>query len=154
MSRTHTHALNTNNHTILSFFPVVLSLSLFLAHTDIGEGVQGSRHVATPDCHIQNSHDAGAASRIEAADWSIGSSAPTDCSIESKYMMTIMGFDIVIMIITYRVTGWRRCIGCLKLQIFFRKRATNCRALLQKMTCNDKTCYVSTPPCITIIEYR
>ena len=29
-------------------------------------------------------------------------------------------------------TGWRRCIGCLKLQIVFRKRATNYRAFLRK----------------------
>ena len=32
-------------------------------------------------------------------------------------------------------TGWRRHTGCLKLQFIFRKRATNCRALLRKMTC-------------------
>jgi len=31
-------------------------------------------------------------------------------------------------------TGWRRCIGCLKLQVSFHKRATNYRALLRKMT--------------------
>jgi len=38
-------------------------------------------------------------------------------------------------------TGWRRPIGCLKLQVIFRKRAPNSRALLRKMT------YDSTPPC-------
>ena len=32
-------------------------------------------------------------------------------------------------------TGWRRPIGCLKLQVIFRKRATNYRALLREMTC-------------------
>ena len=32
--------------------------------------------------------------------------------------------------------GWRRPRGCLKLQVIFRKRATNYRALLRKMTCN------------------
>jgi len=30
-------------------------------------------------------------------------------------------------------TGWRRYIGCLKLQVSFRTRATNHRALLRKM---------------------
>jgi len=35
-------------------------------------------------------------------------------------------------------TGWRRLIGCLKLQVIFRKRATNYRALLWKMTYEDK----------------
>jgi len=36
-------------------------------------------------------------------------------------------------------TGWRRPIGCLELQVIFRKRATNQKALLQRMTCQDKT---------------
>jgi len=35
-------------------------------------------------------------------------------------------------------TGWRRLIECLKLQVTFRQRATNYRALLRKMTCEDK----------------
>ena len=44
-------------------------------------------------------------------------------------------------------TGWRRLIGCLKLQVIFRKRATNYRALLRKMTYEDKASYDFTPPC-------
>jgi len=44
-------------------------------------------------------------------------------------------------------TGWWRCIGCLKLQISFRKRAIDYRALLRKMTYHDKASYNSTPPC-------
>ena len=47
-------------------------------------------------------------------------------------------------------TGWRRCIGCLKLQVNFRKRATNYRALLRK---NDLwrqgILWGSSPPCMT-----
>jgi len=43
-------------------------------------------------------------------------------------------------------TGWRRLIGCLKLQVIFRKRATNYRALLRKLTYGDKASYDSTPP--------
>ena len=43
--------------------------------------------------------------------------------------------------------GWRRPTGCLKLQVSFRKRATNYRALLRKMTCKDKASYDSTPLC-------
>ena len=35
-------------------------------------------------------------------------------------------------------TGWRRPIGCLKSQGIFRKRATNYRALLRRMTYQDK----------------
>ena len=42
-------------------------------------------------------------------------------------------------------TGWRRLIGCLKLQFIFRKRATNYRALLRKMTYEDKASHDSTP---------
>ena len=48
----------------------------------------------------------------------------------------------------HQTTGWRRPIGCLKLQVIFRKRATNYTALLRKMTCRDKASYDSTPPCI------
>jgi len=44
-------------------------------------------------------------------------------------------------------TEWWWLIGCLKLQVIFRKRATNYRALLRKMTCQDKAPYHSTPPC-------
>ena len=40
-----------------------------------------------------------------------------------------------------------RCIGCLKLQVILRKRATNYRALLRKMTLEDKASYDSTAPC-------
>ena len=35
------------------------------------------------------------------------------------------------------------------MRISFSKRATNCRALLRKMTYEDKASYVSSPPCIT-----
>jgi len=44
-------------------------------------------------------------------------------------------------------TGWRRLIGCLKLQVIFRKRATNYRALLREKTYKDKASCDSTPPC-------
>jgi len=49
-------------------------------------------------------------------------------------------------------TGWRRCIGCLKLQVSFRTRATNYRALLWKMTSKDKASCGSSPPCMSTYE--
>ena len=48
-------------------------------------------------------------------------------------------------------TGWQNLIGCLKLQVFFRKRATNYRALLQKMTYTDKASCDFRPPSISIL---
>ena len=51
-----------------------------------------------------------------------------------------------------QTTGWRRLIGCLKLQVGFRKRASNYRALLQKVTCKDKVSYGSSPPCISVFN--
>jgi len=51
-------------------------------------------------------------------------------------------------------TGWRRPIGCLDLQVIFRKRATNYRALLWKMTYEDKAIYDSTPPCSDVNVYN
>ena len=44
-------------------------------------------------------------------------------------------------------TGWRRFIGSPKLHVIFHKRATTDRALLRKMTYEDKASYVSSPPC-------
>jgi len=38
------------------------------------------------------------------------------------------------------------------LQVIFRKRATSYRALLRKMTYEDKASYDSTPPCICRCE--
>jgi len=55
--------------------------------------------------------------------------------------------DTTGLILQYCTTGLRRLIGCLKLQGIFRKRATNCRALLRNMTCKDKAFYGSLPPC-------
>jgi len=53
----------------------------------------------------------------------------------------------------FSVTGWRRHIRCLKLQVIFRKRATDYRALLREMTCKDKTSYGSSPPCTQTCLY-
>ena len=47
----------------------------------------------------------------------------------------------------YTYTGWRRPIGCLKLQVIFRKSATNYKVLLWKMTYQDEASYDSTPSC-------
>jgi len=44
----------------------------------------------------------------------------------------------------HATTGWRRCIGCLTLQVTFRKRATNYRALLREVTYKDKASYMYT----------
>ena len=52
---------------------------------------------------------------------------------------------IILFLLSQPPTGWRRPIGCLKLQVIFRKRATNYRALLRKMTYKDKTSNGSTP---------
>jgi len=45
------------------------------------------------------------------------------------------------------VTGWRRYIGCLKVQVSFRKRTMYNRAFVQKITYEDKASYGSLPPC-------
>ena len=47
----------------------------------------------------------------------------------------------------FHAAGWSRLIRCLKLQVVFRERATNYRALLRKMTYEDKASCDSTPPC-------
>ena len=49
------------------------------------------------------------------------------------------------------VSEWRRLIGRLRSQVIFCKRATNYRALLQKMTYKDKASYYSSPSCIRVV---
>jgi len=44
--------------------------------------------------------------------------------------------------------GWQKCTGCRRSQVMFRKRATNHRALVRKMTYRDKASYVSSKLCI------
>ena len=55
--------------------------------------------------------------------------------------------ELYILSTNSKATGWRRPIGCLKLQAIFRKRANYYRALLRKMTYDDKASYGSSPPC-------
>ena len=58
--------------------------------------------------------------------------------------------------VVHITTGWHRIIGCLELQVIFRGRATNYRALLRKralhflvqnMTSENKPSYGCWPPC-------
>jgi len=68
----------------------------------------------------------------------------TDHIIDQKQGVTY----VIFIFHTQRIrTGWRRLIGCLKLQFIFCKRATNYRALLRKMTYKDKQSYASSLPC-------
>ena len=53
----------------------------------------------------------------------------------------------VVMLHSTLSIGWQRLSGCLKLHVILRRRATNYRALLRKMTCEDKASYESTQPC-------
>jgi len=58
---------------------------------------------------------------------------------------TCAGHDLPLRV---TATGWRRPIGCLKLHVIFRKRASNYRAVLWKMTYKDKASYGTLPPCM------
>jgi len=76
-------------------------------------------------------------------------------SISGTYSYVWRGWFVIVTWIvqicdvtpTYHVqiTVWRRPIGCLKLQVVFRKRATNYRALMRKITYKDKASYDATP---------
>jgi len=57
-------------------------------------------------------------------------------------------YTLITCVAIYRVTGWRKCIRCLTMQVAFCKRATIYRALLRKMTHEDKAFYVSVPPSV------
>jgi len=47
-------------------------------------------------------------------------------------------------------TEWRGCIGCIDLQVSFRKRASNNKGVLRKVTYKDKASYASLPPCTVL----
>ena len=48
-------------------------------------------------------------------------------------------------------TEWPKCIECFKLQVSFRKRATNYRALFRNMSYKDEASYASSPPCMPYV---
>jgi len=75
------------------------------------------------------------------------------CAWHNSWLETLHCHVVWFMCVVQEDTGWRRLIGCLKLQVIFRKRATNYRALLRKMTCEDKAPYASTPSCTQIHTY-
>jgi len=58
---------------------------------------------------------------------------------------------------TYVLIGWRDVFICVRsfnshIRVWHdSQRATNCRALLRKMTCNDKASYESSPPCTLVL---
>ena len=60
---------------------------------------------------------------------------------------------------THICMGHERCAESYRvaktqeLQVVFRKRATNHRALLRKMTYEDKAHYASPPPCIVFCHH-
>ena len=60
-----------------------------------------------------------------------------------RYLYT----NIFVYTYMYIFTGWRSCIGCLKLQISPRKRATTYMALLRKITYKDTVSFGSWLPC-------
>jgi len=80
-----------------------------------------------------------------------GSFAKNDLKIQatkaSDYHKQVSTQHVYTYTCAYPCIGWRRPLGCLKLKVVFRKRATNSRALLRKMTFEDKASYDSTPPC-------
>ena len=61
--------------------------------------------------------------------------------------------NISLLLHKYVCTGWRRPIGCFRLQVIFRRRAINHRALLRKMTYEDKASYGSSPPLYHVTQY-
>ena len=77
------------------------------------------------------------------------------CASETSCWTTELTFiRVTLLVYTWDMThshvcntGWRRLIGCLKLQVILCKRATDYRALLTKMTYKDKASYDSTPCC-------
>jgi len=69
-----------------------------------------------------------------------GSFAKRDLELKASYASPPCTYVSLIC------TGWRRCIGCLKLQVSFRKRATKRRAFWREMTYWDEASCRSSAP--------
>ena len=73
------------------------------------------------------------------------------CVTRRLYVCVALLVDVCVTWLTTRdTTGWRIPIGCLKLKVIFRERATNYRALLLKMTWKDHVSYGSLSPCTVV----
>ena len=70
------------------------------------------------------------------------------CSVRDlfKYIQTVTCHSFPV------VGRWRRLVGCLELQVIFRKRANDYRALLRKMARKDKASYEFSPLCALCLE--
>ena len=63
----------------------------------------------------------------------------------------VYGIQIHIFVYMYGAQGGEDPKDALSLQVIFRKRATNYRALLRKMIYKDQASYGSMPPCNSIV---
>jgi len=81
--------------------------------------------------------------------------AATHCNLLQH---TTTHCSILLLCSTLPGRGWRRPIGCLKLQVIFRKVATNSRALWREIICQDickdRASYDSMPPCTRSIRTK
>jgi len=64
-----------------------------------------------------------------------------------NYVYTTIDDSMYLYLCVHSDTGLQRPTGLHKLQVIFRKRVTNCRALLRKMTSKDKALCGFSPPC-------
>jgi len=70
-----------------------------------------------------------------------------DIHLRGTRTLYVMRWCCTTTLLLLQDKGWPRLTGCLKSQVIFRKRAANSRALLRKLTLEDKASYDSTPPC-------
>ena len=122
---THTHT-----HTHKPIHHCTLFLSLYL-HSSLTLGTTNFQHKHT---FIHTNTPCHTCKCVKSHTWS--SHVPHWVNVQSSHLLMAS-------------TERRRPIGFLKLQVIFRKRAMNYRALLRKITYRDKASYGSSPPCST-----
>jgi len=66
---------------------------------------------------------------------------------QASFIRDMTDFTRVAVKIGATHAGWRRPIGCLNVQVIYRKGATDYRVLLRKMTYKEKASYECMPPC-------
>jgi len=86
---------------------------------------------------------------LEESTWTSGNGPP---QLDVRLSLLYVYWAQVGIQTSLLTTGWRRPIGCLKLQVMFRNRANNYRALLRKMIYKDKVSYGCPPPCYGLMD--
>ena len=142
LSHTHAHTLNVcNGSSTLKIVPVA-HLAGFFENTCVSVCTrvcvctrEHIHHTPAPTASLMKSPSYLEFFGVSTFIWAITICARTTWIMHRYTVYDTLSVSTIVWVST---TEWRRPVGYLKMQIIFRRRATNYRALLWKITCEDK----------------